>query len=174
MRVARRRRSERFYACGALQRPRAARSTRTLDAMRGAAVLLVLSTMTVACSESMEESYATLAEAQAAGAIERGWLPTWLPASSTAIHEMHDLDSNISALSLKFSGSEGWKPPASCRHVSPTDVPPQRMSRNWPTDVPTGGLVTHRHRYYVCEEGTAYLAVNGSSGELYFWRPHGI
>jgi hypothetical protein len=31
--VARRRRAERFYACGALQRPRAARSTRTLDAM---------------------------------------------------------------------------------------------------------------------------------------------
>jgi hypothetical protein len=30
LRVARRRRAERFYACGALQRPRAARSTRTL------------------------------------------------------------------------------------------------------------------------------------------------
>ena len=33
MRVARRRRAERVYACGALQRFRAARSTRTLDRM---------------------------------------------------------------------------------------------------------------------------------------------
>jgi len=31
--VARRRRADRFYACGALQRPRAARSTRTLGVM---------------------------------------------------------------------------------------------------------------------------------------------
>ena len=33
MQVARRRRAERFYACGALALPRAARSTRTLDIM---------------------------------------------------------------------------------------------------------------------------------------------
>ena len=41
--MARRRRAERFYACGALERFRAARSTRTLDRMKNA--LLVASTL---------------------------------------------------------------------------------------------------------------------------------
>lgn len=39
-------------------------------------------------------SYPSLAEARADGAIERGWLPAFLPASSRDIAEIHNLDTN--------------------------------------------------------------------------------
>ena len=36
-----------------------------------------------ACAETLEANYATLAEARAAGAVARGWVPDWLPPSAT-------------------------------------------------------------------------------------------
>jgi hypothetical protein len=39
-------------------------------------------------------SYATLAEAQQAGAIDRGWMPKGLPQGAYEIREAHDLDAN--------------------------------------------------------------------------------
>jgi hypothetical protein len=45
LRLARRRRAERFYACGALEQYRAARSTRTLGVMKKPLVLAIASTL---------------------------------------------------------------------------------------------------------------------------------
>jgi len=135
---------------------------------------VALGIVVVGCSEYVEETYPTLAEAKAAGAIERGWLPAWLPTSSKDILESHDLDTNASALSLHFSGAESWAPPASCSQVSPSSVPRARGGRSWPSDVPPNGLTTHRHSYFSCEDGKAFLAVSAAQGELYYWRPHGI
>jgi hypothetical protein len=42
----------------------------------------------------LTQSYATLDEAVAAGAVERGWLPRDLPPGTHEIREAHDLDSN--------------------------------------------------------------------------------
>lgn len=39
-------------------------------------------------------SYATLAEARSAGAIERGWVPEGLPGGAYELREAHDLDTN--------------------------------------------------------------------------------
>lgn len=59
-----------------------------------AIVLLSLS----ACSEQVVESYPTWAEAQRAGAVERGWLPAFVPQSAREITDSHDLDSNRQTL----------------------------------------------------------------------------
>jgi|GEM_PF-5771378 len=45
----------------------------------------------------VSETYANIGEARTDGAIARGWLPAWLPASTTNIIERHDLDTNRSA-----------------------------------------------------------------------------
>jgi hypothetical protein len=44
--------------------------------------------------EVMTASYATLAEARSAGAIERGWVPEGLPEGTYELREAHDLDTN--------------------------------------------------------------------------------
>lgn len=59
-----------------------------------AIVLLSLS----ACSEQVEEAYPTWAEAQRAGAVERGWIPAFVPQSARQIRDSHDLDSNRQTL----------------------------------------------------------------------------
>lgn len=53
-----------------------------------------------ACSEIMEERYANMAEAERAGAIERGWVPRFVPASARNIRDVHDLDTNAQDLTF--------------------------------------------------------------------------
>ena len=47
-----------------------------------------------AASERVESTYANYADAKRAGAIERGWIPAFVPRSATDIQESHDLDTN--------------------------------------------------------------------------------
>ncbi len=51
-----------------------------------------------ACSEQVDETYPTWAEAQRAGAVERGWIPTFVPQSARQIRDWHDLDGNRQTL----------------------------------------------------------------------------
>lgn len=61
---------------------------------RSIAMTAVILLMTGACSERHLSTYADRIEAERAGAFARGWLPAFLPASSTLITEIHDIDSN--------------------------------------------------------------------------------
>lgn len=68
---------------------------------------------TAGCSEEPEVRYADWDEANAEGAMTRGWLPEWLPRSAENIRERHNIDTNQSAFS--FVAVEGWKAPMRCR-----------------------------------------------------------
>jgi hypothetical protein len=61
-----------------------------------ACVLAILIAVTGACRDLdvVTEAYATLAEAQAAGAVDRGWLPRGLPPGTRDVRVAHDLDSS--------------------------------------------------------------------------------
>ena len=54
----------------------------------------------VACREEKEERYATWAEAKRAGAIDRGWLPPFVPTNARDINDSHNLDTNEQKLSF--------------------------------------------------------------------------
>lgn len=126
------------------------------------------------CGEYEETAYANLAAAKADGAVDRGWIPDWIPQTAVQIQEAHDLDSNHSALALRFSPKESWNPPPTCKQISRADLPkPPTRPSWWPTDVPPSPFVTHRHVYYACEE-KSFVAVSQSQGEFFHWRPHGI
>ena len=51
-------------------------------------------------TEIQVTEYKSIAEATADGAIARGWLPEWVPASATNIREVHDLDTNAQWISF--------------------------------------------------------------------------
>ncbi|TFI58408.1 hypothetical protein E2493_09735 [Sphingomonas parva] len=53
-----------------------------------------------ACSDQKEERYATWAEANRAGAVERGWLPPFVPKNARDLHDTHDLDTNEQKLTF--------------------------------------------------------------------------
>ena len=57
----------------------------------------------LAChSDRYESSCPSLADAEKDGAISRGWIPTFLPESSRAIHEIHDLSPSTEWCAFEF------------------------------------------------------------------------
>jgi hypothetical protein len=59
-----------------------------------AALLLSL----VGCGEQVKETYSTYADADRAGAVERGWVPAFVPTSARDITDSHNLDTNRQTL----------------------------------------------------------------------------
>ena len=122
------------------------------------------------------EAYATLAEAQAAGAVDRGWLPRGLPAGTNELRIAHDLDSNRRWGLFNFPQAEG----AALRALVATELsfdgltcsPPGRIEW-WPVllrerldgeRIKATGL-----QGYAAKEGDLILAVNWAQGRAYYW-----
>ena len=62
------------------------------------ALLLSLGACGAQIDEQIEERYATWFEAQSAGAIERGWVPYFVPETARDIRDSHNLDTNAQRL----------------------------------------------------------------------------
>jgi hypothetical protein len=56
--------------------------------------------------DQMEAYYETREELVADGAVQRGWVPPWLPVSAARIHEVHNLDTNDVWMRFEFDTSE--------------------------------------------------------------------
>ena len=70
--------------------------------------IAVLSLLVAGCGahdEQVSETYATYAEALSAGAIERGWVPAFVPSSATSIVDSHNLDTNRQTLQFNLPPS---------------------------------------------------------------------
>lgn len=110
--------------------------------------------------ETPEETYAGFDEVTAGGAIERGWIPEWLPETAVNIHEKHDLDRNTSILVFDVGGSflipERCKPAATTSRAS--------LSAGWWPVAEVAELPV-----YDCADGL--LAFDEASMRVYFWRP---
>jgi len=57
-------------------------------------------------SERRESFYPSLADAKRDGAIDRGWIPDFLPGSSRGIHEIHDLSPSTTWCAFEFLSSD--------------------------------------------------------------------
>ncbi len=57
-------------------------------------------------SDRHESFYPSLADARRDGAIDRGWIPDFLPESSRSIHELHDLSPSTQWCAFEFPPAE--------------------------------------------------------------------
>lgn len=107
----------------------------TLSAQRLAVCLLAVSIS--ACARERPESfYGSLPEARRSGAIERGWVPAWLPETATEIREVHDIDTNESLLAFAMPPQQqwmlsAWTFPGDCRRVAYSSTVQPGFSRGW-------------------------------------------
>ena len=126
--------------------------------------------------EVVTASYATLAEARASGALERGWLPRGTPAGAHDIREAHDLDSNRRWGLFEFPPGDA----ASLRAALGDEVPLHGLTCNaprriewWP--VLLRGALDHQQiaatgiQAYPAREADLIFAVNWSQGRAYYW-----
>jgi hypothetical protein len=144
---------------------------------RGAAIVLLAGPILAGCSDRdvVTESYATLAEAVSAGAVERGWVPRGLPPSTQELREAHDIDSNRRWGLFNFSPDDG-------DHLRKliADSPPHELSCDIPARIEwwplllrgsiardrltAAGLSSHR-----THDGLN-LVVNWKQGRAYYWQ----
>ncbi len=92
---------------------------------------LFLALPLAACSDAVQTQYRDLDEARAAGALQRGWLPAWLPARAGAIIEAHDLDTNRRAARFALPDGARIEPPG-CAPADGRLPPPALALPGWP------------------------------------------
>ena len=85
----------------------------------------------------VDETYADLAEATSKGAIrEGGWLPSFLPPSSSNIRLRYNMDTNEVWASLNWDGTNRGSLDDSCKHAEPNQAQfPQRAPSWWPQEM---------------------------------------
>ena len=54
-------------------------------------------------SDWKDSDFASIAEIQQSGLIEKGWFPNWMPLSATKIKETHNIDTNAGYIFFHFS-----------------------------------------------------------------------
>lgn len=72
-------------------------------------LVAVLLSGCAALSDTVTNSYATLADARADGLFDRGWLPDVLPESAVDIHTSNNLDLNFSVGDFSFSPTDSHR-----------------------------------------------------------------
>jgi hypothetical protein len=122
------------------------------------------------------EAYATLAEAQAAGAVDRGWLPRGLPPGTRELRVAHDENSPRQWGLYDFPPDQG----DALRPLLGAEVPfdglscnPPRRIEWWPVllraDLDGERLRATGLRAYAASEGDLIHAVNWAQGRGYYW-----
>jgi len=83
--------------------------------------LAAVATSLSAC-EQVSSEYATRADAEAAGAIEAGWVPGFVPTAARSIREIHDIDTNEVCLRFELPPEAQHALVASMRQLAPAEV----------------------------------------------------
>ena len=84
-----------------------------------AAAILTLSLW--GCNEQVDESYSTYSDAQRAGAVERGWIPSFVPSSARDLKDTHNLDTSRQTLRFTIPPSVAAEMVSGLRALSTED-----------------------------------------------------
>jgi hypothetical protein len=118
----------------------------------------------------MDSSYATKQEAVDAEMIAKGWIPAWVPQEATDLREVHDLDSNVSALAFSKSRSKQLLLPSGCRPVNHSAVQPALFNRSW---WPSESALKRSYSFFRCEhevDRSVFVATSRTGDHVLFWR----
>lgn len=129
------------------------------------------------CNEERHARYATHADAVHDGAVQRGWIPEYVPRSATEIAEVHDLDTNaqllrfqappeaLAAMAAGLAPAPRGMACAPPRYLTP---PPGAL---WRRDLRPGALPEGLSGYRVQPEwrGVQRVAVDTQGGVAYAW-----
>lgn len=134
--------------------------------------LTALVALVCSCTQDvLDVAYATRTEAAAAGAIERGWIPSWIPSEASDLHEVHNIDTNESALAFRLPAGRAWRPPAPCRTADAGEFHEPGFNRKWMPDT------FNDYQFYSCPESNSggvslisALAVSRDGQYALHWR----
>jgi hypothetical protein len=137
--------------------------------LSGLAMLLSL----LGCTETFEESYPDVQAVRADGAIDRGWVPDWIPEGARNIREIHKIDTSESILSFEISPDARWTLPSKCQPVAYPKITAPRLDRDW---WPADSDLQHSFQLHRCPgevDGLdVYVGTHGSGRRVVHWRSY--
>lgn len=142
--------------------------------------VLLAAVLSPACrnADVVTGTYATVAEAREAGAIDRGWIPALVPAGAHDLREAHDLDTNRRWGLFNFTDADegalraALKPEPISLEGHTCDV--ARRIEWWPVmlrgrlqdeQIRATGLST----YFAREPQDLVVAINWKQRRAYYW-----
>lgn len=144
-----------------------------------AAVIASVSTLACADSSVNTATYATMAEARQAGAVDQGWVPASLPANAYELRAAYDIDNpdrRWGLFNFRDADHDVLRAVLAPGDVSIAgvvmDIPPR--IEWWPVQlrgrldeerILATGLQAHRSR-----DGSLTFLVNWKQGRGYYWR----
>jgi hypothetical protein len=149
--------------------------------VRGIVLVTALWLPLAGCRDAdvVTSSYATLQEAEQAGAVERRWMPKGLPPGTHDLREAHDPDGNRQWGLFSFPRQEaaalqGLLQPIEVSVEGQVCDAPRRIEwwpvllrdRLDPERIRATGL-----RVYRSTDGSLFFAVNWNQGRAYYWTP---
>ena len=132
----------------------------------------------IGCAETQHARYPTYADAEAAGAVRRGWIPPYVPPSAVEIVEAHDLDLNTQRLRFRVAVAElprviAGMEPLTIRDAWPPAVRSPELPGEWPgelSDRPVSARPSVRlYRAPEAGSGARCVAVETDRGMVYAW-----
>ena len=127
--------------------------------------MIVLAALTACFNDlRMHSTYENMDEVKADDAIGRGWIPDWLPENAIDIHEHHDLDTNIRAISFTVNQPEEWPWPVECIPVE-SAVRPRIKTKLFPRAP---------HRFDEIQGCAEVFAVRDPQGVIHMWSIPGF
>jgi hypothetical protein len=84
-------------------------------------------------AEDVHAEYPNREAVVADGAVARGWIPEWLPASAKDIRESHNLDTNRVWLKFEYDSADRTALEAACARASGSELafPGEDARRSW-------------------------------------------
>ncbi|WP_303635748.1 hypothetical protein [Stenotrophomonas tuberculopleuritidis] len=136
------------------------------------AIVVTFCSALCACGLVMDSSFDTLQEAIDSDMVNKGWIPDWVPQEATDLHEVHDLDSNTSALAFTKPRAVPLELPTDCRATAIGNSDPVAFDRYWWP----GKETFHRsYRIFRCAPASGksiFVAVSRSEDRVLFWRTY--
>jgi hypothetical protein len=127
--------------------------------------------------ERREVSYTNMQEALEHGAVDRGWIPDWIPLSATNIREIHDLDTNESMMAFELPRQAKWQLPSDCKPVPYGEIGPPRFDRSW---WPSNAELERSYSFHRCTGDDpwtskyAWVARHRSGDHALHWRAYAL
>jgi len=78
--------------------------------------------------ETPSSYFATYKDAKTSGMMDAGWIPTYIPHSSTEIRETHDIDTNFVKMTFKYSLTDTSEIEKNCKQIMNSAANTKRYS----------------------------------------------
>ena len=115
------------------------------------------------CAETYEQQFLTFEQAQES--ISAGWLPNWLPITSTDIRFSSNIDTNAVVAAFNVNQDPEWKP-QECKEENIQNWVEPQIQTSWFPKSLVNAVKRGEASYYSCQH-SSFLVVHDQS--YFYW-----